>query len=52
MSGIPGADQAELAGFAALLHHDGQLPGQLALTDYLEPAEPAEPGCDGAERAS
>ena len=44
--------EAELAGFAALLHHDGQLPGQLALTDYLEPAEPAEPGCDGAERAS
>ena len=41
--------EAELAGFAALLHHDGQLPGQLALTDYLEPAEP---GCDGAERAS
>ena len=47
--------EAELAGFAALLHQDGQLPGQLALTDYLEPAEPAEPaepGCDGAERAS
>jgi putative transposase len=45
--------EAELAGFAALLHHDdGQLPGQLALTDYLEPAEPAEPGCDGAGRAS
>ncbi|MDQ4033824.1 MAG: DDE-type integrase/transposase/recombinase, partial [Actinomycetota bacterium] len=47
--------EAELAGFAELtdqLRADGQLPGQLALTDHPEPAEPGELGGDSAERAS
>ena len=44
--------EAELAGFADLLHRDGQLPGQLARTDCPGFAEPGEPDCDNAGRAS